>query len=57
MAKAFTISQLAEGINRNNLGQESARMTAKWAETGLLEGLSGPNRAKMSRLLEEKWFS
>jgi hypothetical protein len=54
MAKAFTISQLAEGINRNNLGQESARMTAKWAETGLLEGLSGPNRAKMSRLLESQ---
>ena len=53
-AKTFTLNQLAEGVSRRGLGHDTARMAAKWAETGLLEGLSGINREKMSRLLESQ---
>jgi hypothetical protein len=53
-AKTFTLSQLAEGVSRRGLGHDTARMAARWAETGLLEGLSGLNREKMSRLLESQ---
>lgn len=54
MAKTFTLPQLAEGVSRRGLGHDTARMTAKWAETSLLEGLSGLNREKMARLLENQ---
>jgi len=54
MARQFTLNQLAEGVSRRGLGHDTARMTAKWAETGLLQGLSGINRDKMAKLLENQ---
>jgi len=55
MAKqTFTFQQLAEGARRVGLGAELTKKTARWAETGLLEGLSGQNREKMVRLLENQ---
>jgi hypothetical protein len=49
------IRQLAEGVERRDMLQESNRLTKKWERTGLLEGFGSP-RAKqnMARLLENQ---
>ena len=52
--KQFTLAQLAEGVQNRSLGHDAQRMTSKWAETGLLEGLTGINREKMAKLLENQ---
>ena len=52
--KAFTLAQLAEGVQQRSLGSDLPRMTKKWVDTGLLEGLSGVARDKMVRLLENQ---
>jgi hypothetical protein len=52
--KPFTIAQLAEGINRTSVNAGSSRLVSKWAATGLLEGLSGIEKEKMARLLENQ---
>lgn len=53
-AKQFTLNQLAEGLTNKSLGQDAQRMTKKWNETGLLDGLTGLNREKMAKLLENQ---
>lgn len=50
----FTLSQLAEGVQRRSLGADSPRLSKKWSATGLLEGLKGTNRDTMARLLENQ---
>jgi hypothetical protein len=52
--KKFTLSQLAEGAQRQSLGADAPRLVTKWAETGLLEGLKGSSRDSMARLLENQ---
>jgi hypothetical protein len=54
MEKAFTLAQLAEGVQQRSLGSDAIRVTNKWADTGLLEGLTGLNREKMAKLLENQ---
>lgn len=50
----FTLSQLAEGVQRRSLGADAPRLQKKWLATGLLEGLKGTNRDNMARLLENQ---
>jgi hypothetical protein len=50
----FTLSQLAEGVQRRSLGADAPRLQRKWLATGLLEGLKGTNRDNMARLLENQ---
>lgn len=52
--RKFSLAQLAEGVSRRTLGADTPRVTAKWAGTGLLEGLDGLQREKMARLLENE---
>lgn len=52
--KTFTLTQLAEGVNRRNLGAEAPRLINKWSATGLLEGLTGMHRENLARLLENQ---
>jgi len=50
----FTLSQLAEGVNRRSLGADSPRLLSKWSATGLLEGMNGMQKETMARLLENQ---
>lgn len=51
----FSLSQLAEGLNRSKLNTEAPRLNKKWGKTGLLEGLSSTvARDSMARLLENQ---
>jgi len=52
--KTFSLSQLAEGVNRRSLGADAPRLLSKWSATGLLEGLSGVQKESLSRLLENQ---
>lgn len=52
--KEFTLSQLAEGVQRRSLGADAPRLAKKWGETGLLEGLRGTQKDGMARLLENQ---
>lgn len=52
--RAFTLSQLAEGVYRRSLGAEVPRLLKKWSSTGLLEGLRGVTRDNMAILLENQ---
>lgn len=52
--KSFSLSQLAEGVNRTNLNSEAPRLLKKWGQTGLLEGLKPMERDTMARLLENQ---
>jgi hypothetical protein len=52
--KTFTLSQLAEGVNRRSLGADSSRLLSKWSATGLLEGLQGTQKEGLARLLENQ---
>lgn len=49
-----TIKALTEGIERPDRLAEAKRLDAKWAKTGLLEGLAGQKRSTMARLLENQ---
>ena len=49
------IETLTEGMVHRNMQQEGASLLNKWAQTGLLEGLSDDNqKASMARLLENQ---
>ncbi len=52
--KAFTLAQLAEGINRTAVTAGNPKLVSKWQSTGLLEGLSNLGKEKMARLLENQ---
>ena len=52
--KAFTLAQLAEGINRTAVSSGNPKLVTKWNATGLLEGLSSLGKEKMARLLENQ---
>jgi hypothetical protein len=52
--KYFSLEQLAQGIREKHVGAERARLTEKWARTGLLRGLDGQKREMMSQLLENQ---
>jgi hypothetical protein len=52
--KTFTLEHLAQGIKDKHVGAERARLTEKWARTGLLRGLDGQRREMMSQLLENQ---
>lgn len=52
--KSFTLAQLAEGVNRNQINAEAPRLAKKWGQTGLLEGLDPMKRDTMARLLENQ---
>lgn len=52
--KTFSLSQLAEGVQRKSLGADMPRINDKWGKTGLLEGLRGTGKDNMSRLLENQ---
>ncbi len=52
--KAFTLSQLAEGINKTAVTAGNPKLVTKWNATGLLEGLSNLGKEKMARLLENQ---
>jgi hypothetical protein len=52
--KNFTLSQLAEGVQRRSLGDDAPRLVKKWEQTGLLEGLRGMNKDGMARMLENQ---
>ena len=54
MSKRFTLDQLTEGIRQRHLGAQNARLTSKWARTGLLRGLNGVHRENMACLLENQ---
>lgn len=54
MKSTFSLSQLAEGINKNNINSEAPRLAKKWGQTGLLEGLRPLERDTMARLLENQ---
>ena len=54
MSKKFTLDQLTEGIRQRNQGEANARLTEKWARTGLLRGLDGVPRENMATLLENQ---
>ena len=53
MSRTLTLTQLAEGINRQQSAGDD-RIVGKWSKTGLLEGLSAQGRQKMARLLENQ---
>ena len=49
------IETLTEGMVQRNMQQEGAALLSKWANTGLLEGLSNDqDKANMARLLENQ---
>jgi hypothetical protein len=52
--KNFTLDQLAQGIREKHVGAERARLTEKWARTGLLRGLDSTRRETMAQLLENQ---
>lgn len=52
--KTFSLSQLAEGVNRRSLGADAPRLLSKWSATGLLEGLSGMEKENLARLFENQ---
>lgn len=52
--KTFTLTQLAEGVNRRSLGADTPRILTKWSATGLLEGMNGMQKETMARLLENQ---
>jgi len=54
MSKKFTLEQLTEGIRQRHQGESNARLTEKWARTGLLRGLDGVHRENMATLLENQ---
>jgi hypothetical protein len=54
MSKKFTLGQLTEGIRQRHQGESNARLTEKWARTGLLRGLDGVHRENMATLLENQ---
>ena len=54
MSKKFTLEQLTEGIRQRHQGDANARLTEKWARTGLLRGLDGVHRENMATLLENQ---
>ena len=50
-----TINQLLESANPwQSLQSDAARLSSKWAKSGLLEGLSGYDKTNMSMLLENQ---
>ena len=51
---SITLSQLAEGIQRNANGGVSDRLVNKWKKVKLLEGLSSNGQQLMARLLENQ---
>ena len=54
MSKKFTLETLTEGIRQRHQGEQNARLTEKWARTGLLRGLDGVHRENMATLLENQ---
>lgn len=54
MSKKFTLETLTEGIRQRHQGESNARLTEKWARTGLLRGLDGVHRENMATLLENQ---
>lgn len=50
----FSLKHLAESTQARNMGAEAARITSKWEETGLLEGLGKLQKEKMAKLLENQ---
>lgn len=54
MNKTFTLSQLAESVNKRSLGADAPRLISKWGATGLLDGLQGLQKETMSKLLENQ---
>lgn len=54
MENKFTLSQLAEGVQRRSLGDDTPRLVKKWEKVGLLEGLKGNHKQTMARLLENQ---
>ena len=54
MSKKFTLDTLTEGIRQRHQGEQNARLTEKWARTGLLRGLDGVHRENMATLLENQ---
>ena len=52
--KEFTLSQLAEGVQRQSLGADGPRLAKKWEAIGMLNGLKGTARDRMARLLENQ---
>ena len=48
------IETLTEDIVNRNMEQEGAALLNKWAQTGLLEGLSGTHKQNMAVLLENQ---
>lgn len=54
MSKKFTLETLTEGIRQRHQGESNARLTEKWARTGLLRGLEGVHRENMATLLENQ---
>lgn len=51
---SITLSQLAEGIQRNANGGANDRLVNKWKKVKLLEGLSANGQQLMARLLENQ---
>ena len=54
MGKTFSLDQLTEGIRKRHLGSQNRHLVEKWARTGLLRGMDGPNRENMARMLENQ---
>ena len=54
MSKKFTLETLTEGIRQRHQGESNARLTEKWARTGILRGLEGVHRENMATLLENQ---
>lgn len=54
MKSTISLTQLAEGINRNSINADAPRLAKKWSQTGLLEGLKPHARDTMARLLENQ---
>jgi hypothetical protein len=52
----FNLKKLTESVrlHQNKVSSETKRLTEKWAHTGLLQGLGGPERDNMARLLENQ---
>ena len=52
--KNYTLEQLAEGVQRTSLGDDSPRLVKKWGATGPLEGLKPAGADTLARLLENQ---
>ena len=48
------VQKLTEGVVNRNVQKEGAALLRKWSQTGLLEGLSGEQKANMAVLLENQ---